>query len=1660
MFRIKLSIIIILVMFSIPSLSYSRRLEITQVKGRDCVKGELIVKFNNSETKSNKINVQNLKMSLLDRYKAKITKNWKIKAELWETELENLEAIIDSLNNNPSIEYAEPNYIIKANVVPNDPYFNDLWGLHNTGQSGGSEDADIDAPEAWDITTGSSDILVGVIDSGIDYLHPDLAENIWTNPNEIPGNEIDDDENGYIDDIHGWDFYNNDNDPMDDFGHGTHVSGTIGAVGNNGIGVAGVAWDVNMIALKFLGADGYGPTDGAVSAIEYSLDNGIRLTNNSWGSMEYSEVLYDVISSADDEGMLFIAAAGNFSSDNDRNPHYPASYDLLNIISVASTDRMDDLSSFSNFGSESVDIAAPGTSINSTLPDNNYGFKNGTSMAAPHVSGTAVLVWSVFPSFTHREIRQQILGNIDSVTNLIGIVKTSGRLNAYNSSSNDIVTPVVTISGEAFLDNQSEHGGIKVKFERITPSPLIDSTYTNSLGDYTILIETGIYKITFSNDNYFTQYLTEEDIYNNKTLQDVTLYDRNTIINVPLVYSSIQQAIDEAYNGDTVLVAEGTYFENINFIGKPITVASNFIFTQDTNTISNTIIDGDRLGHVVSFISREDTNSIFIGITLQNGYANGPEYPHNRGGGLLCKSSSPKLIDLIINDCESKTDGGGICLLESSKPRIANLKISNCSAMWQGGGILICNSSTKLNNVTISNNTAIYGGGGIGLQNSSDLTIENSTISNNFEDSYEGHGGGFYINSSSKAKIISCQIYSNHSTDQGGGLGCNWNSEMILKNSKIYNNWSDKSGGGISLTNNSKVSIINCELYSNSSSVHGGSIFTSNSELNCENNVITQNNSTSFGSGIYSSSSRANIKNSIISSNSGNYGIYSNLSNPTITYSCINNNEKGNFYNCDPLVGVNVNINVNGDSIDVYNNMQLNPLFEDTLTHNFLLQGNSPCINSGNPNVFFTDLDATRNDMGFYGGNGLNTSHDSLNYDFVLVNTSKSMEMKIFNYRNTSITLDSYELLSSQFNIIEDFPLNINAYKDTTISIVFSPIAENSYHTNLKIYSSDLIGSDYAHFPLQGTGVLVNYSGNTILVPADAPTIQIAINESSNGDTVLVSPGIYKENINFAGKKILLTSNYHLTLDTSFISQTIIDGDFKYRVVEFNNNEDNNSILCGFSIQNGSALNSSGGGVFCDSANPIIEYCTIKNNSAYYYGGGIACFESNPIIKNVSAINNSATYQYDSRGGGMYFDHSNPIIESAYIYSNYAILGGGINFDYSSATIDSTIFDSNEARYGGGLYINFCDSGMVIRNSTILKNTTWSPGGGINCSNYSSPLIENVTIKENYAAAGGAMCADNSSNPHLLNCLIFSNKAMDDTEYSFPTGGAFDFFQDCVPIIQNCVIYSNEALYDGGAITCDINSSPLIVNSNIFNNKAGRWGAGIMCYGNSTPEIRNTIVSDNIGEYGIYVYSGNPIVENSCLYNHQYGNFYNCDPQMGIETSINSKGDSIDVFNNIQLNPNFINATENDFHLASNSPCIDSGTPDTSGLNIPGTDLDGNERIWNGRIDMGAYEFGSGPPSAIKYEKVDIPIAYSLSQNYPNPFNPSTTLKFGLPKASKVKFEIYNILGQKIQTLINMHMEVGYHTISFDGKNLASGMYFYVIEADKFNKVKKMLLIK
>jgi subtilisin family serine protease len=391
------------------------------------------------------------------------------------------------------VAYAEPNYVLHAIAIPNDPQFGQLWGLRNTGQTvggvAGTPGADISATAAWDVSTGSRATVIAVVDTGVDYTHPDLAANVWAAPTSFTVNV------GGAAIVcpagsHGFNAIANTCNPMDDNNHGTHVSGTIGGVGNNGVGVAGVNWVASIMGSKFLNASGSGSTADAIKAIEFTIqakaifgaNANVRVLSNSWGGGAFSQALLDEINKANANNILFVAAAGNSQADNDVTPHYPSSYNAPNVISVAATDNQDMLASFSNYGATSVHLGAPGVAVLSTTRNNTYSSFSGTSMATPHVSGAAALVLSRC-SLDTAAVKDNLLANVDPIGALAAITVTGGRLNVNRAirACSAPATPDFSVS--ATPPSQSATQGASTAYTvTVTPSGGFTGTVTLSAG--------------------------------------------------------------------------------------------------------------------------------------------------------------------------------------------------------------------------------------------------------------------------------------------------------------------------------------------------------------------------------------------------------------------------------------------------------------------------------------------------------------------------------------------------------------------------------------------------------------------------------------------------------------------------------------------------------------------------------------------------------------------------------------------------------------------------------------------------------------------------------------------------------------------------------------------------------------------------------------------------------------------------------------------------------------------------------------------------------------------------------------------------------------------------------------------------------------------------
>ncbi len=483
---------------------------------------------------------------------------------------------METLRASGQFEFVEPDYIVYATAAPTDAAFVDgrLWGLRNYGQNGGTAGADISATNAWDLTKGSTNVIVTVIDSGIRYTHRDLTKQMWKNPGESGGgketNGVDDDGNGFVDDVYGINALAGTGNPMDDNDHGSHVAGTIGAAASDGNPAVGVMWNVRLMACKFLGANGSGPISDAITCVNYAVSKGARVLNNSWGGGGYSQAMFNAINAARSQGVLFIAAAGNDGMDNDQVPHYPANYALDNVISVAALDRSDNLADFSDYGATTVHLGAPGVSIYSCTAesDSSYASFDGTSMASPHVSGVAGLIWSHYPSADYTEVRQRLLLGTVPIPALNGQTTTGGRLNAYKAltlvGTGQLVTTVDPPSGSFLLTSSTQPVFVKAS----DTFGVYNATVTATIPGVTNLTfrNNGTAPDAVANDNIYSAAFRVPAATNSLTMTVVaTAPGKDSTTNVVSYLVLPPPPNDYFTNATKVPVGGGVYFANNRF---------------------------------------------------------------------------------------------------------------------------------------------------------------------------------------------------------------------------------------------------------------------------------------------------------------------------------------------------------------------------------------------------------------------------------------------------------------------------------------------------------------------------------------------------------------------------------------------------------------------------------------------------------------------------------------------------------------------------------------------------------------------------------------------------------------------------------------------------------------------------------------------------------------------------------------------------------------------------------------------------------------------------------------------------------------------------------------------------------------------------------------
>lgn len=561
-------------------------------------------------------------------------------------EAANLTERIRNLKASGLFEYVEPDYVVHANTLPSDSAFTDgtLWGLRNQGQSQGVSGADIDATTAWLTTTGSREVVVAVLDSGVRHTHQDLAANMWTNAAEVAGDGIDNDSNGFVDDIYGINAITRTGDPMDDNNHGTHCAGTIGAVANGGGPHVGVAWNVRIMALKFLDADGSGSLSDAIAGIDYAVGQRADILSNSWGGGGYSRALYDAIERANAAGILFVAAAGNHQGNNDQIPNYPSNYENTNVVAVAALDRSDALASFSCFGANTVDIGAPGVAIFSctAASDTSYAVFNGTSMATPHVAGVAALLKSRFPQADAAELAQRLLLSARQIPSLAGRCVTGGSVDAAAALA---ITPdgVLDIGFKTSPTQPRPASTVVILITIKDFSPVLGATVTGTLGTQGPLtfIDTGFFPDTTSEDGvYAAEFTLPSGVSSAELSLDISAAGKQAVQNLKFAIPIYQPPANDDFTMRQSIAAQtstayGTNLNSSSQVGEPLNPVDaaggktvwwswtpNFSGNVTISTVGSTfdttlaIYTGTGLANLVLLGANDDANGVYSAVSF------------------------------------------------------------------------------------------------------------------------------------------------------------------------------------------------------------------------------------------------------------------------------------------------------------------------------------------------------------------------------------------------------------------------------------------------------------------------------------------------------------------------------------------------------------------------------------------------------------------------------------------------------------------------------------------------------------------------------------------------------------------------------------------------------------------------------------------------------------------------------------------------------------------------------------------------------------------------------------------------------------------------------------------------------------------------------------
>ena len=1092
-----------------------------------------------------------------------------------------MEELVQRFEAATGISYVQPNYEQKALAIPNDPRFEELYAMRNVGQTGGTSGCDISTTLAWDRTTGNESVIVGVIDSGVDYNHEDLTANMWVNFGEVPGDGIDNDGNGVVDDVYGYNSIEDSGDPMDDNKHGTHCAGTIAAVGNNGIGVAGVCWTARIMALKFLDANGRGDTANALACIEYAVLNGAKILSNSWGGGAYSYALKEMIDAAGKQGVLFVAAAGNEGTNNDVTPHYPSSYSCENIIAVLSVDHNDRRASSSCYGLESVDIAAPGVNILSCYMGGGYVKLSGTSMATPHVSGAAALLLSVNQGMTPYQIKETLMNSGDPVAE--GLCVSGKRLN---------VARALRSSGR-WLSVSKE------RIENLEPGTQTDLGITFDAGWCEPGVYDGIVRFASNDQNKPVTNLTVRMVVEPDDLRvsPSTSFDVYGVEGGPFSPTS---GVYRIRNASSVPVSWAVATSNSWISVSPSEGVIPGGGSQDVVVTVNEheLQDYPQGAYTAELFIENRNNGIvqrrFANLTIRNTagvlYVD-PNRPDDSGSGRSWRSAKKtlnsaiaKAMDgatiVVTNGVYSPIDTRGKTLTIRSvngplETVIDGRNQAQCAIL--GGSKYVSGYRVFDTNVVVS---------GFTLRNGhAERKLVNGV--------YEGgiYGGGAY-----GGVLTNCYLIGNRATYGAGSYGCKLYDCLVARNEASY------AGGGLYLCD-----AINCRIEYNRAE-RGAGMYQGNA-VGC---LIEHNRSASYGGGVYSGS----LLNCTVVDNKcksyGGAGTYRSAMTNSIVWGNVRISD-GATYNTDGGSAVRSCIQTPDSyynaktTLDSYS-ISSDPKFVDSDSGIYMLSSLSPCLNRGVVVDNLTSVDMLGRERVQDGAPDCG-AYEGVPSGYVIAGA-----------------VDGVGLIDRRIALVESGG-----------TARFAAIAIDRDFDSFLVDGSEVSRSTvYEWENVTSNGKIVARFRNTdIFVDANRPddsgdgktwmtakrTLNGAVNAVYEGESIIVTNGIYTA-VNTLGKKIVLRS-------VEGASKTIIDGGGTNRCANLTgtyvvtSGYGAGSTLMGFTLQNGYSTSTAGGAYYGTLVN-----CIVRGNKAETSGGGVyySALTNCVIASNMANI-----------GGGIYY---------------------------------------------------------------------------------------------------------------------------------------------------------------------------------------------------------------------------------------------------------------------------------------------------------------------------------------------------------------------------------------------------------------------------------------